>query len=573
MTRFQVRFTGKTARSGPLAFGHANIVRAITLDDDPTRLNLAMVFDVPGAPVDQVAAWLRVLLERHESLRTTYSFGDRPLQHVLAEGEVEVEVVESDGDVLRTAESTARALRSRVFDLTAELPLRLAVVTENAVPRRLVWVVSHAAMDVATCELLLGEWTELAAGHELPVDDSPQPLDVVELEKTPAVQRLGQAATRYWESKLRTVPQAMFPVPATGTGFLRPGLRVRSRAAMGHIAAIAERTSASPSAIALAALNALIAHWTAQASCVTTSLSGNRVLKQLRRFFGSMAQDALLPVTIPETFDELVHAVRAASVPAYRHSWFEADAIWEVITRVTHERGFSFARDLVFNDMSALGDAVVGEPPRAAYGRLPSVWLPGGPDVEDDPEIGGTLELLPQEDIPTRFFGCLYRLDTELDLTLWVDPGCLDTAEVTEFGRGLLALLRAAAEADLPVKELHSLTTLAPIERGEGWYLSDSCWVELDAVRELVSDVLGDRPHLVTAEPDDVLGHRLVCHLTGPATAADLHARVLAALPGRPTALAPHHYVICAEPPADPLDPVAWTATAIDSSSGRELPV
>jgi hypothetical protein len=144
---------------------------------------------------------------------------------------------------------------------------------------------------------------------------------------------------------------------------------------------------------------------------------------------------------------------------------------------------------------------------------------------------------------------------------------------VTELGRGLLSLLRAAAEGDLPLKELDSLTTLAPIERGDGWYLSDSCWVELDAVRDLVSSVLGDRPHLVSAEPDERLGHRLVCYLAGPARPAELHTEMLAALPGRPTALSPHRYVVCAEPPADPLDPSAWAAMTVESSTGRKVPV
>ena len=54
---------------------------------------------------------------------------------------------------------------------------------------------------------------------------------------------------------------------------------------------------------------------------------------------------------------------------------------------------------------------------------------------------------------------------------------------------------------------------LRPVVRGPGWYLIDSCWIELDAVRQVLDGVLTGRPHLVVPVPDAVLGHRLDCHV------------------------------------------------------------
>ena len=576
MSQFTVDFTGPRTRSGPLSFGHANIVRAITVDDDPTRLNLAMVFDAP-ADVDHVAGLLRTLVERHEALRTTYRLTTPPAQQVAAEGEFTVELVEVAGadDPLTVAERTARRLRSQVFDLAAELPFRAAVVTRDGIPLHLVWVVTHAAMDVAACETLHSEWAALSTGRPLP-PAAMQPLDVVELEGSSRIQRLGQGALRYWEAQLRRVPQAMFTPSYTApakTSWLHAGLSIRSRTAPARLEAIAERTGASTSAVVLAALSTLLAHRTGHRTVVTTSLSGNRVVRALRGFVGSLAQDALLPVDFEglEGFDDVVRKVRSAALPAYRSSWFDPTAVWQVINGVSGERGISFARDLVFNDMSALATDA-DSPEQSARGRLPGIWVPGHqPPPEEDPEIGGSVTWLPAEDIPCRFFACLYRMDEEFELTLWVDPQTLAREEAEEFGRTLLRLLRAAAEADLPLKDLPSLTDLPPVERGDDWLLSDHTWIEPAAVRDLLSDVMGDVPHAVAIEPDEQKGHRIVCHLAAPANPEAVHERALVALPGRVTAIAPHHYLVHQSPPAgDAADAAAWAELpVIAEATGR----
>ncbi|MFD5649196.1 condensation domain-containing protein [Streptomyces sp. NPDC127039] len=579
MSQFTVSFSGLPSRSGPLSFGHANIVRAITIDDDPTRLNLAMVFDAPGSGgPERIAELLHLLVTRHEALRTTYLLTTPPVQQIAGEGEFAVELIAADeaaAGPLAVAEQTARRLRSRVFDLAGELPFRAAVVTEGGTPRHLVWVVTHAAMDVAACETLHTEWSALVAGRTLPPTGL-QPVEVVELEQSASIRRLGEGALRYWEAQLRRVPQAMFTpshhAPAK-TSWLHAGLSIRSRTAPRHLEAIAERTGASTSAVALAALTALLGHRTGHRTVVTTSLSGNRVVRKLRGFFGSLAQDALLPVEFDglDSFDDVVHKVRSAALPAYRSSWFDPTAVWQVINGVSAERGISFARDLVFNDMSALATAAES-PDQSARGRLPAVWIPGHqPPPGEDPERADSISWLPAEDIPCRFFACLYRMDEEFELALWVDPTTLDTAEAEEFGRALLRLLEVAAEGVFALKDLPSLTTLQPVERGAGWFLSDHSWIELDAVRALLSDVLGDAPHLVTAVPDERLGHRLVCHLPAPADPQDVHERALAALPGRVTALAPHQYLLhAAAPDGDAGDPAAWSALPVlGETTGR----
>jgi hypothetical protein len=569
-------------RSGPLAFGHANIVRAITLDDDPTRLTLAMVFDVPaGSDLQTVALNLAALVERHDALRTSYEPSTPPVQHVAAAGEFVLDVVaaEAGEDALDLAEATARRLRSRIFDLGKEAPFRAAVVTVDGEPRHLVWVVSHAAMDVAACEVFHAEWSALAAGRELPPSPELEPLDVVELEQTSSVRRLAESAVRYWESSLRRVPQATFVQPIAApakTDWRHPGLTIRSHAAPAQLAAVAERTETSPSAVALAALALLVQHRVALDTVAITSIAGNRVVRKLRGFFGSLAQDALLPLEIGgpngvSGFDDVVRRTQAATLPAYRTSWFDPTAVWQGIDRVSTERGISFARDLVFNDMSALA-AASGSPEEAARGRLPGVWIPGHQEpLVEEPGLGGGISWQPAEDIPCRFFACLYRITGEFELTVWVDPQSLDRAEAEEFGRAYLRLLAAAAEADLPLGELARLTDLAPVEYGDGWVLADGNRVELAAVRALMNEALDGAPCLITAVDDAELGHRIICHLAD-ADPAQAHQRALAVLPGRTSALAPHGYVVheAVPEPGRASDPAAWAELPVRAeSTGR----
>jgi hypothetical protein len=157
----------------------------------------------------------------------------------------------------------------------------------------------------------------------------------------------------------------------------------------------------------------------------------------------------------------------------------------------------------------------------------------------------------------------VYRLDTELDVIIHADPLYLNEHDLGEFGRSLLRLLAAAAEHDLPTKDLAALTTLVPMTRSDDWLRIDSCWIEIGAVRGLLAEVLGDRPHLVVAVPDRLLGHRLVCYLTGPESPEDIHRRCMALMWGRVSAMAPHDYVVVAGTPPESACPDCWAALPV----------
>ncbi|MEV4530290.1 hypothetical protein [Streptosporangium sp. NPDC049304] len=574
--------------------GQANMVRCM-LTDPPEHMNYRVVRALqPGTTLAVITKAVIRLVTRHESLRTTFHDG---LQWVLADGGVVVEVHDTgdppagpdaagnradapvseedtesgwaggpegtegatggrvrgaagaegggpariraetpDADL---AEEVARRLHGTRFALEAEIPLRIAVITSGGVPRQVVLVTTHSAMDAAGLAVLLTEWDELLLGKPLAPVTAPQPLDVAAAEGTPAGLRRAQAALRYWEGHLRGVPRSTLTVAVDGeTDWVLPRLRVRSVPAAGALRRISARTGASPSAVVLAALAALAGVRARLRTVVVLSISANRFRPELREYVGPLAQDALIPVEIGEDgFDTVLHGARSATMAAYQNSRFDSDALIRVMEDVQRERGLFFARDLVFNDMSVPGRGArvsrTGE-------DVHSVWLPPAT-------------------LPTRTSLWVHRLHGELDVTLWADPRCLPRDDARALGEGIARLLIEAGDRDVPLSELTALTGVVPVPRDEGWLLIDGCWVRLTEVERLVRDALarsaGDgevaraAETVVTAEADGRLGHRLVCFTSAKTTPEALHSACLSLLSGRMSAMAPHHYVVCATAP------------------------
>ncbi|MEH0581032.1 condensation domain-containing protein [Streptomyces sp. B21-108] len=563
------KFSGCQERHGALTLAQAQVLLC-TAEEEPAEVNLHAVSKLlPALNVERITVMLGALLERHESLRTVYSAAPEPYQKICGAGEVPVTVHAAEGDPATFAHALGARLRAVPFDPGVDWPLRVAVVTADGAPAYLVLAVCHVALDAAALALLLREWLTLQAGQELPEAAEVRPVDLAVIEASPEGRRRSADSLRYWEGQLRSTPQAMLTLPAAPSSAAAPSvptsirrLRIRSHSAAEALGVLAERTRTSRSRIVLTALCALTAHLAGQRRAVAVTISGNRRLPGLTDYVGTVAQDALLSVDTSETtFDGLVHRVRKSAELAYANSWFDATELRKTIWRVACERGTSFARDCVFNDISSLGL---------------DDWKRAGQEDPRDPAQEIQLDWLPAEPFARGLELWAFRLKGELDLTLSADPSQLRAEDAELFGRGIAALLIEAARRDLPLDEIPAVTGLTAVVRGPRWLMSDGCWINLVDMHELVAAALASlaepsRPasFQVIPEPDDRLEHRLVCYLTGVSPAwsttqlARLHTACVSGLHGRRSAMAPHRYVVCDGAPADAADAAAW----------RELPV
>ncbi|XUZ95489.1 condensation domain-containing protein [Streptomyces araujoniae] len=594
-----VAYTGGEERRGPITMGQANMIRCI-LRDDPTHINIHDVWPVPGGTSEEaVTDALRTLAVRHEGLRTTFPHppGTAPVDQVVAaEGTFTVTVLdhtELPGEPAEYAESVARAARAGRFALEREFPVRITLLTVAGRPAYLALAFSHAVADGSAMAILREEFTELLAGKELPDLASLPPVDLAAVEASPAGLRKSEASLRYWERIIRTGPQEMFAEPRgrrPGTDEEARQLTLRSRRGGRALAGAARRTGHPEATVLMAAWCALVAHRAGQDSCVTAVPSANRFHPRVARSVTTTSQDALLHLDVRvETFDALVARTWGAVLNAYRHSQFDSVRLWEMIGRVTAERGSHFGRDVVFNDVSALPTPLLGT------------------DAQEGDDAEHELVWGPPQALPTRLLAFTYRTAPQLHISLWAAPSLFAPEEAEGFLSGLVLLLEAAAAGDVPMGTLTEVTGVRPAERGPDWLRLDGCWVSPDAVRETLGRAVGGLPVHVTGEPgpdgteavdggegpaDGAYGTGATAgtdgsaggapgaepHLTAyiargetPLTPEEAHRALTALIPAAGSGvLAPRRYVLVTDPPAGPDRSDAWRRLkTIDEGTGR----
>lgn len=563
-------YAGGTAGRGPLTMGQANMIRCI-LRDDPEQINIHAAWNVPaGTSIEAAIDALRTLVIRHEALRTTFPHapGAAPSEQLVsAEGEFTVSVLdhaELPGDPAEYADTVARRFRDVRFRLDRDFPLRAGLVCREGAPVFVALASSHAVTDGSALAVLRDEWLGLLAGGTLPPLTALTPLGLASEEASPAGVRKSEASLRYWERIIRTGPQAMFAEPgASGTEGPVPRLTLRSRRGALALARVAERTGGLPSTVLLTAWCALVAHRAGQTSCVAAVPTSNRFLPRLARSVNTVSQDALLSLDMGvPSFDALLGKAWGAALNAYRHSQFDALRLWDMIGRVTSERGSHFARDVVFNDVSAL-------PSSSAGGALEA----GDPEPE--------LSWGPDQSLPTRLLAFVHRTAPLLEIRMWADPGLFTRQEAEGFLTGLVRLLEAAATEDVPLDALGEVAGVRPVVRGPDWTRVDGCWISPPAVADRLSHALGGLPVHVTVDTAPSGGPSardsapaltaFIAAGSSPLTPAAAHAAMMDALPGRPGLLAPRRYVIVQDPPTTADRSSAWLRRRIlTEGNGRD---
>ncbi|MFC6020138.1 condensation domain-containing protein [Plantactinospora solaniradicis] len=575
--RRYVKVTGVRGGEGPLTLGHLAMLKWIR-EEKPYGRWAAAPLELPGgATVDDVVAALGVLVARHEGLRTLFTGeGEQLVQRVLQTCELPLDVYEhDDATAAALIEELFHRLRDGEFDLAEELPLRAAVAVRDGVLTTGAVVYSHVVVDLMSAELLGRQFTELAADPARRTVGPPlhQPLDQAAYERSPAGQRRLDTAVEYWGRHLRRLPQCTWATPRSeqpAAGATSGWLWSRAGAlALPHITA---RIGASESMAVLAAICAVLARRTGLPRFPLPTLASNRTERRLRGYIGPLAADSLVPIDADaETYDEQVRRVGTAVLRAGRQAMVDDAKRVRIIDRIHYERGSWYGRDTTFNDASTFNDnAETSGPAGPAAGNPAPSTDPaegaGNPGPSADPaEVRralGESRVWWQDWPPISPLLAFRLMQKRGELVLGAighDRNRIPPAEIESLLRGIEQVLVAGAEGDFALSRIGELTGIEPMDRGDGWRLVDSSWVELAQAQRLLDETLDAAVKRVFAVPEDD-GFRLVAYLVGGSvrTPRQAHAACVAAMPGRRTAMTPHRYVICADPPADPADPQAW---------------
>ncbi|MEO3811586.1 condensation domain-containing protein [Sphaerisporangium sp. B11E5] len=355
MTTRTVAFHGAREGTATLTWGQRLMWRAVHLmGDSQSFLNCPWVLPVYGKrDLPTVLDALRVLLERHETLRTTFAAtADGPVQRVARTGHLTVDLVDAGPDrALQVAERLATDLSTTIFTHDQDLPLRCAVVLKNDRPMALAFTFSHLAVDFQALALLSTEWRALLRGEDLPPADW-HPRDQAALEREESYQTRSERSIRYWRSILEDVPLDVFDHPPGDPEtprFIEVGMESVALA----IAAerLATRWTISTTSVLLAACATALATVSARPRAVMQLVHSNRRDPRTRTMVGTVGQDGLFVLDLPTTtFSTTCQEAHRSALMAYRNAHYDPFAMTAMREQIGHKRGREPDLDAFLND-------------------------------------------------------------------------------------------------------------------------------------------------------------------------------------------------------------------------------
>jgi hypothetical protein len=562
------------AGTGPLTRGQRAIWRGlVAIGPESHRFNFHGVLGIPpGRSMETVADAIRELVRRHPGLRTL--FPRFPEQHVAERGAIRLSTHEAaTEDAAEVASGLVQQLSGLNFRPEDEWPVRFALVHSGGVPRQLVIVLSHLVVDVHSLRVVLDDLGKLLAGQALAPDETTWgPLELAAHERGTEGQAEQAASLRHWRAEALAVPSTIFDFPRQAPEANRLcGLRMSSSAVAVAATWIAKAGRCSTSAVILAAVSAVLGHYTGHRRFSLELIASNRWRPEVARTVATMNNNGLLSVAIDGAvpFGEFARTTWRQSLQGYRSAAYDPSALEETTHSIKLERGVHVHHDVLFNDIR----------PVDGWPDLPEVTTPAAlsdllaaTTVDQSGEWATALQRLCVNVFETRGRA---TIDFEFDTAYF------PVARGRGMLRGIEMLLVCAAQRRVLLREVGDITGIVPATRGEAWrWISHvDGWVWLADLEQAIAAAAGGVRCGVFLERDDpdaiddgAPAERLVAYL-GPGGAdlspEQLHEEVCARLRNLYGPVAPDHYVFCRAAPADGSQ-AGWRAQPVRfSGSGR----
>ena len=438
-----VRFEGAGSGVAELSWGQHEIWQVMADKGDSLPIGGVRALP-PGQTVADVAAGLRFVMGRHQSLRTRLRLvpGGLPKQVVHDRGEIALEVVDAgDGDPAEAAAAVVAGYMTRSFDYERDWPVRMAVITRHGAATHVAEIYCHLAMDGFGLAALRADLARYDRTGPAPAPvTAMQPLEQARRQRGPAGRRAHDASMRHFERVAATAPDRQFSEQADKQ---EPRFwQVIYESPAGYLASrtLAARLGVSTSSVLLAAFAAALSPLTSTPSVAVALVVNNRFRPGFADSVSTLAQSFPCLIEVGDTgFEEVcVRAWRSALV-AYKHAYYDLAGKDEVSRRIAAERGTELAFGVFFNDLrmrsreladSVSGDAATqAEPPspRAELARSTLRWGERN-DVPADPMF------LYVNDVP----------DT-LCYELWADSHFVSPPDMAALMRRIEAVLVDAA--------------------------------------------------------------------------------------------------------------------------------
>ncbi|MFC7484370.1 condensation domain-containing protein [Luedemannella flava] len=378
----EVPFAGEGAGEGGLTWGQQRIWAEIQCSGG--ALNMGGIMPMPPTTtIDEITRLLAFIMGRHPSLRTRLRFtpdGD-PRQVVSAAGVATLEVIDVEdvdpaelvaryaagrfaGDLPLVLADPARVSADEVaegvqmrfwepFDEERDWPVRMAVIRVAGTITHLVVMYNHVVIDGEGLGVLVADLATMdpATGTATAPPPGPTPLELVELQRTPAHQRRSEAALRHWEKALRTVPARPYggPYPPQELRFWE--LEYESPAAELAMHAIAARCRVDAKPVMLAVFALAMYRLTGVHPSAAQILVNNRFRPGLSDTISPLNQAGLCVLDVDGVpFDEIVARAARAVMNAGMYAYYDMARHRELVAAVGRERGEQLELTCFLND-------------------------------------------------------------------------------------------------------------------------------------------------------------------------------------------------------------------------------
>ena len=441
-----VRFEGDGSGVAELSWGQHEIWCVIRDKNDFLPIGGVRALP-PGQTVADVAAGLRFIMSRHQSLRTRLRLaaGGLPKQVVHARGEIALEVVDAgDGDPAATAAAVAGRYMARNFDHGQEWPVRMAAITRHGAATHVAEIYCHLAVDGFGLAALREDLARHDRTGPVPAPvTATQPLEQASQQRGPAGRRADDASMRYFERLAASVPGRQLSELADKQ---RPRFwQATYESPAGYLASriLAARLGVGTSPVLLAAYAVALSALTASRSVAVQLVVNNRFRPGFGGSVSTVAQSSpCLIETGTARFEELCVRVWRSALTAYKHGYYDPVSKDTVSRRIAAERGSPLDLGLFFNDRRVRSRQLADAAPEdaATQGESPSLRAR---------LARSTLTWGERTDTPAdKVF--LYLNDTPdtLCYELWADTHFVSPADMVALMRRIEATLVGAAFGD-----------------------------------------------------------------------------------------------------------------------------
>ncbi|MEM8963782.1 MAG: amino acid adenylation domain-containing protein, partial [Acidobacteriota bacterium] len=312
----------------PLSFAQQRLWFLDRLEPGQTSYNVPVAIRLDGPlDIERLHTAFDRVVERHESLRTTFSSRDGvPVQHIHPPGAWSTEAERIDIGELDAADSTRMIadVVDRPFDLETGPLIRWTLLRARATSHVLVVVVHHIVNDALSQQVLVRDLvTVYQTGAELPALDL-QYVDYAAWQRHRLDDRLADQLT-FWHRALAGVEPLALPTKTV------PGAAADRRAAAvdvhipatfgGRLAALAKTEQATVFMTLLAALSVVLGRLARQDDVTIGTPIANRDRLELEPLIGFFVNSLVLRTDLSgePTFRELLGRVRRMATEAYDH--------------------------------------------------------------------------------------------------------------------------------------------------------------------------------------------------------------------------------------------------------------